>query len=435
MASKPKILLVNPPIYDFAAYDFWQKPYGMLSVAGFLRGNADFVFFDYLDREHPFSTERENLRSDRWGRGRFYSKRIKTPEVLESIPRRYQRFGLPRKFFLDFLIQNEPFDFALVQTTMTYWYPAIEEVISDIRANNPKTKIVLGGVYTSLCPGHAKSLGAELVIEDGKLETLWDQLGIEPDLSQPPLWESYDKLNTGVMKLTDGCPFNCTYCAANKLYPKFAARDLKRCLAEFDLLIKQGAKNISFYDDAILHNTENILVPFLEEVLRRDKKINFHTPNGLNARFMTKELTELMVRAGFKTFFLGFESSSVEWQHNTGSKVYSAELDQAVSYLLKAGVNRQDITAYLVLGHPKTKIDELEASMHFVNSLGIRVMLADFSPLPGTPDGELCRKWVDLDEPLMHNKTAFPVILWGFDEGNRLKNLCRKLNRSLPNRA
>ena len=51
---KPKILLVNPPIYDFAAYDFWLKPYGMLSVAGFLRGKADFKLFDYLDsRSRP----------------------------------------------------------------------------------------------------------------------------------------------------------------------------------------------------------------------------------------------------------------------------------------------------------------------------------------------------------------------------------------------
>ena len=70
--------------------------------------------------------------------------------------------------------------------------------------------------------------------------------------------------------------------------------------------------------------------------------------------------------------------------------------------------------------------------MRFVNSLGIRGMLADFSPIPGTPDGLYCREWVDMDEPLFHNKTAFPIIMLGFDETNRLKDLQRKLNRSLP---
>ena len=49
----PKILLVNPPIYDFTAYDFWLKPYGLLQLAGFLRGKADFKLFDYTDRLHP----------------------------------------------------------------------------------------------------------------------------------------------------------------------------------------------------------------------------------------------------------------------------------------------------------------------------------------------------------------------------------------------
>jgi len=37
---KPRILLVNPPIHDFAAYDFWLKPYGRLRVAGLLRRRA-----------------------------------------------------------------------------------------------------------------------------------------------------------------------------------------------------------------------------------------------------------------------------------------------------------------------------------------------------------------------------------------------------------
>jgi hypothetical protein len=99
----PKILLVNPPIYDFAAYDFWLKPYGMLTVAGYLRGKADFKLFDYLDRLHPFAAEQKGLESDRWGRGRFYSQKITKPQCLRAIPRYYRRFGLPRDIFMDFL--------------------------------------------------------------------------------------------------------------------------------------------------------------------------------------------------------------------------------------------------------------------------------------------------------------------------------------------
>ena len=96
-----------------------------------------------------------------------------------------------------------------------------------------------------------------------------------------------------------------------------------------------------------------------------------------------------------------------------------------------AGACKNNITAYQILGHPDIDTQQLEESMLFVNSLGIRGMLADFSPVPGTSDGELSRKWIDLDEPLMHNKTAFPIISLGFDEVNRLKDIQKRLNRAL----
>ena len=429
--TKPKILLVNPPIYDFAAYDFWLKPYGLLSVAGFLRGEADFRLFDYLDRLAPFVTGRKELASDRWGRGRFHCERSQNPACLKGIPRYFRRFGLPRRLFRDFLAQEGPFDFAFVQTTMTYWYPGLIEVVEDIREAWPGAKIILGGCYATLCRDHARKLGADFFVTGTELNPLWEYLGISADLNQPALWQAYEKLNVGVLKLSDGCPFSCTYCSVPKVYGKFKPRSLDKSLAELELLNQLGVENIAFYDDALLFESEKVLVPFLNEVVKRNVKMNFHCPNALNARFLTGELAELMVRAGFKTFYLGFESASAQWQKRTGSKVFSEELAEAVRYLLAAGAEPANITAYQILGHPHIGIQELEASMHFVHSLGIRGMLADFSPIPGTPDGEYCRRWIDLDEPLMHNKTAFPILLLGFDETNRLKDLQRKLNRSL----
>jgi hypothetical protein len=432
---KPKILLVNPPIYDFAAYDFWLKPAGMLTVAGFLRGRADFKLFDYLDRQNPFMAGQKKLESDRWGRGRFYCRQIPLPPALQEIPRYFRRFGLPRNMFTGFLANEGPFDFVMVQTTMTYWYNGLQEVIEDIRESQPRAKIILGGNYVTLCRSHAQKLGADLLVEGTNFEPLWEYLGIKPDMQQPDLWEveavREPPLQVGVLKLTEGCPFSCTYCSVPKVYGKFKPRSLEHSLAELELLCRLGAENIAFYDDALLFDADKVLIPFLSEVLKRNIKVNFHSPNALNARFITKDLAELMVRAGFKTFYLGFESASSQWQKKTGSKVFSEELQQAVQYLNAAGAEPDNITAYQILGHPHIDIQQLEVSMRFINSLGIRGMLADFSPIPGTPDGEYCRKWVDLDEPLMHNKTAFPIIMLGFDETNRLKDLQRRLNRQL----
>jgi radical SAM superfamily enzyme YgiQ (UPF0313 family) len=238
-------------------------------------------------------------------------------------------------------------------------------------------------------------------------------------------------LRVGAIKLADGCPFRCSYCSVPRVYGGFQPRPLRRLLAELELLAGRGAENVAFYDDALLFDAQNVLVPFLREILRRGIRVNLHTPNALNARFLTADLAHLMVRAGFKTFYLGFESASRRWQEGTGGKVFSEELARAVEHLLAAGADPLDITAYQIVGHPNSDIQELEESMRFVHGLGIRGMLADFSPIPGTPDGEACRRWVDLEEPLMHNKTAFPILRLGFDEVNRLKDLQRTLNRAI----
>ena len=50
----PNILLVNPWIHDFAAYDFWAKPLGLLYIAAWLRANNWKVYIiDCLNPHHP----------------------------------------------------------------------------------------------------------------------------------------------------------------------------------------------------------------------------------------------------------------------------------------------------------------------------------------------------------------------------------------------
>ena len=429
---KPNILLVNPPVYDFSAYDFWLKPYGMLRVAGFLRQQADFRLFDFMDRFDPEVPEGK-YRSDPWGRGAFYAETIEKPAVFANMQRRFRRFGLPRRTFVKFLARSEHFDYALVQTGMTYWYPGVREVIDDIRAVSPRTKVILGGVYATLCAAHARALEPDLVVEGSDLAPLWRFLSMMPQPDQLPLWDLYPRLSAGVLKLADGCPFRCTYCSVPRVYPAFHPRPLDQSLAEAEFLIRSGAENIVFYDDALLFQAEKIIRPFLKKVLHKGLDVNFHTPNALNARFMDCELAQLMIEAGFKNIYLGFESSAYAWQRKTGAKVYCEEFARAVDYLVEAGADPRHLHAYIIIGHPLADEQHVEESISFVNSLGIRAMLSEFSPIPGTPDGELCRQRLNLDEPLWHNKTAHTLQALGHAEVNRLKSLTAQLNKSINN--
>jgi len=410
------VLLVNPPIFDFTAYDFWLRPYGMLRVAGRMRHACKPAYFNFLT---------SNVR-DEWGRGRFHEAIVAKPYEFRDIPRRYRRFGRPREEFRGFL-ETGRFDAALIQTGMTYWYEGVKEVIEDLRALQPAAKIILGGNYATLCPAHAGSLGADLIVEADRLEPLWGMLGVEP-ADEPPLWEQTPG-GTGVIRLTEGCPFRCTYCSVPIIGPRFKPRALDECLGEIRHLARLGTRDVAFYDDALLYHSEEALVPFLEHVLDERIHVNFHTPNALNARFITAPLARLMVRAGVRTFFLGLESSSPEWQAGTGGKVRSDEFTRAVHHLGDA--EARFIAAYIIIGHPGSDLQQVEDSMRLAHRSGARVMLAEFAPIPGTPDGERCREWVGIDEPLAHNKTAFAIRRLGSGHVDALKTLCRELNAAL----
>ncbi len=422
MKDNLSILLVNPPIYDFAAYDFWLKPLGMLTAAGKI-ADADFQLFDFLDRTHFFYSDKPKFTNDKWGRGSFYSEIIHKPEVFKKIPRKFCRFGLPKDFFIKFLKANAPCDYVFIQTVMTYWYLGYKEVIDTVKTYWPQAKIVLGGPYTKICPEHARSIGADFIFND--------EIPLSMIEDNPPLWNLYENPETAAMKITQGCPFKCTYCTVPIFNKGFTARPYEKIIDEFNFIISLGVKNIAFYDDALLYKADEVIEPFMRYVIDNKIKINFHTPNALNARFIDAELADLLVRAGFKSFYLGFESSEEEFQKQTGAKIFDREFSEAVKNLVMAGAEKRSITAYLIIGHPKFEIQNVEDSMKYVNSLGVRAMLADFSPIPVVADSKLCEKYVDMSEPLMHNKTVFPILVYGDDKVNRIKDLCRSLNRKV----
>jgi radical SAM superfamily enzyme YgiQ (UPF0313 family) len=423
-------LLVHPPIFDFTAYDFWLRPYGMMRAAARFANTCRFTFFDYLT----------TAKKDSWGRGRFEGEIVAKPEAFRDIPRHFRRFGRPRAEFQE-LLRSRSFDVVLIQTSMTYWYPGVSEVIEDARALCPAAKIVLGGVYATLCTEHAAALGADLVIQGANLAPLHKLLAVEPVRSGQWLEISNRRENShhceivnhfrytsgvGVLKLSDGCPFHCTYCAAPMMWKGFTPRGLNECVEDFRRLVAAGIKDIAFYDDALLYRADDLLLPFLDAVntvIGGGATVRFHTPNALNARFVTPELARRMVKAGFASFFLGFESGAQAWQTATGGKISADEFEAAVNYLREAGASA--ISAYIIAGHPDEEAQEPENSIRLAHNLGVRVMLAEFSPIPGTVDGEKCAPWIDLAEPLSHNKTAFAMRRLGADRLNRLKELSR----------
>ncbi len=89
--KRPKILLVNPWIHDFAAYDLWAKPLGLLVLGSILRLQGwDPVFVDCLDPHHY--SLRNSLTAGR-SRGKFHKTMLKNRNHWSLFPELFHDMG------------------------------------------------------------------------------------------------------------------------------------------------------------------------------------------------------------------------------------------------------------------------------------------------------------------------------------------------------
>ena len=156
MSSPVKhLLLINPWIYDFTAYDLWSKPLGLLYLAAFLRQQGFGIFYiDCLDKYQ----EDNKPRVRKFGRGHFHREIIDKPVVLSKIPRHFARYGISETAFIQSIKNNPKPDAILVTSMMTYWYPGPKRVVEILRSIYPDVPVILGGVYATIIPDHARQV-------------------------------------------------------------------------------------------------------------------------------------------------------------------------------------------------------------------------------------------------------------------------------------
>lgn len=414
------ILLVNPPIYDFAAHDFWLKPYGLLRIGRLLKENGrEVLLFDFLE---------ETVKRDRFGRGKFPYVEVEKPKPLKNIRRKYKRYGKKRETFINVLKETKP-EAVFIETSMTYWYPGVKEVVDTVREIFKSIPVVIGGVYATLLKDHAeKVISPDIIVVGDDLSPLRElSIDVEKPLD-PPLFELYRELPYGVTRLTEGCTFKCPYCASPILKRRFIKRNVDDIMEEFDVLRRLRVKDVAFYDDALLLGIE--LLGSVEENF--GGVFRFHTPNALHGRLIDEEVAKLLREMGTETVYIGFETQNPWRQISLGDKIRNYEAMEAVENLLKAGYKRSDITLYLFMGLPGQPPEEVEEGIRFIGEkLRVRVMLSEFSPIPGTPMFEEALKIAPVEEPLLQNPTVFPILYYGEEEVNRLKDLKNKINRAL----
>ncbi|HWR59550.1 MAG TPA: B12-binding domain-containing radical SAM protein [Thermodesulfovibrionales bacterium] len=414
---KLKVLLVNPWIYDFAAYNLWSAPLGLFRVAEYLSSfDAELSF---IDCTYSFEIKE-------YGTGRFRTERAVKPALLRDMPRQYKRYGISTDEFVQKLKSFYPVDIVLLTCVMSYWYPGAQkavEIIRDVMGNVP---VALGGIYSTLYHDHAcANSGANFIYRgplDKNLDFALESFGFRLKRKRNP--KPYYRLNLrksyafAPVLSSSGCPFMCPYCASNTLSDGYSRAKPHVVVKDITELCGAGIRDYAFYDDALLFEPGKHIKPLLRGIIGKSLTARFHTPNGLHARFIDEQLASLMKAANFRTIRLALETADEQKQKTMGNKVNNDEMARAIRCLGKEGFTKKELGVYLMYGLPGQPLKEVREGILFLKSLNVRIHLAEFSPIRGT---ELWKELVqdgvidDALDPLLTNNTVFSYLYSGYD--------------------
>jgi len=428
----PHILLVNPWIHDFAAYDFWAKPLGLLTLAALLRSHdVSVAYIDCLNRFHPKAPPNDPFARN--GRGPYLKTPIGKPHRLKDVQRTFSRYGIKPRWLSEDLFAIQRPDLILITSLMTYWYTGVQETITIIRQIFPDVSILLGGIYASLCRNHAlENAGADDIFSGPAEEALFELVArhtgftVSPrfdpqqlDTYPYPALDLQSCVNYVPLVTSRGCPFKCSYCASHMLNPIRMWRSPESVIEELKFWYQtHRVSDFVLYDDAFLVNAEKHAIPILEKIIQTGIGARFHTPNAVHIRSITAQTARLLFKAGFKTLRLGLETAEFEHRQTIDRKVAKNDFSRAAKFLKEAGFEKHQVGAYLLVGLPGQEIRSIEHSIRIVQETEITPILAYYSPIPNTemwPRAKAASRY-DLEaDPIFTNNSILPCQTEAFN--------------------
>ncbi len=212
-----------------------------------------------------------------------------------------------------------------------------------------------------------------------------------PDIAQvpSPRWDLIDPGNyvTMSVQFSRGCPFDCEFCdiiVMNGRVPR--TKPPARLVAELEQLRQRGWQGMVFVvDDNFIGNK-----PQAKALLR--EIIPWRTRTGAKMGFLTEasanladdpELCDLMVRAGFKKVFVGFETPSLEsLQECRKLQNCSRDLVETVKILQRSGL---EVMGGFIVGFDNDPADIFRRQFEFIQRSGVvTAMVGLLTALPQT---------------------------------------------------
>jgi len=197
-----------------------------------------------------------------------------------------------------------------------------------------------------------------------------------------------------------GCPYGCTFCFSRRT--RWVKRSAKDVVDEMEYCIeKWGIEEFHFEDDNMTINIQR-LIEICDEIIRRDLKIKWQTPNGIRASRTNEIMLQKMKDSGCEHITLAPESGSERVLSEIIQKGKDFNLEQLKECGAAAHKIGLKVAAYFILGLPGETRDDMNKTIDYAKQLAkVGVDEAGFGlfiPLPGTPLWDMSSEYVkDMD--------------------------------------
>lgn len=220
-----------------------------------------------------------------------------------------------------------------------------------------------------------------------------------PDITRvpSPRWDLIDFRNyvTMSVQFSRGCPFDCEFCdiiVMNGRVPR--TKTPAQLVAELEQLRLRGWHGMVFVVDDNFIGDKRQAKALLREL------IQWRTQTGAQMGFLTEasanlaedpELCDLMVRAGFKKVFVGFETPALESLKECRKlQNCGRDLVETVKTLQRAGL---EVMGGFIVGFDNDPTDIFQRQFEFIQRSG--VVTAMVGLLTALPETRLYRRLID----------------------------------------
>jgi anaerobic magnesium-protoporphyrin IX monomethyl ester cyclase len=197
------------------------------------------------------------------------------------------------------------------------------------------------------------------------------------------------------MVTSRGCPFNCCFCSVHlHMGKKFRAHSVDYVIKHIEYVVnKYKVKTIFFEDDNLTFDLKRFEA-ICDQIIEKQIKFNWETPNGIRADYLTQELLKKMKKSGCQSVFFGIESGDQYVLDNIIDKRLNLKTVVEVAKMCKEiGINT---AAFYIIGFPGEKKEHMlrtvELALRLKREYDVGMLLHVATPSLGTRLYKECLK-------------------------------------------